>query len=158
MPAARPIPRVIRESFTYGLRFQKRAKLITEADLVNAVNGGVADVPFAFLPPNALMCRTAVKLNAQFTGGGASAVGVTIGTSASPALIMASFNVFGSAASGLFVAGAAGPQVESPSANGQSLIARFTPDAGHNLSALTAGSVELAIYFWGGADGVYDNT
>jgi hypothetical protein len=144
-------PQCIREEATFNARHRARYKLITELDLANAVNGGTFDVALGFLPPGAVLASGAlVKLNAQFTGGGATSVGMTIGTSSSPAIIMATFDVFGGAASGLYVRGTAGPQVVSPGVHpsgGQNLIARFTPDAGHNLTALTAGSVEIMVPF-----------
>jgi hypothetical protein len=141
------VPRVIRENVSFDARYQKRVKAITEAMLANAANGGVFDVPLFFLPPGAVLLKApAVRLITQFTGGGATAVGVTIGTAAAPTLVMANFDAFGAAASGLYVNGTPGAQVEAP-AGGQNLIARFTPDAGHNLTALTAGSLELAVFF-----------
>jgi hypothetical protein len=157
MPPAYPCPSVDRERLTYGVRARKLYKLITEADLTANVNGASQDIALGTLPLGAILVRApAVKLNTQFTGGGATSVTLSIGTAAAPTLIAAAFNIFGSTANGLYVAMTPGPQVEAPTAAGQAIIARITPDAGHTLLALTAGSVELAVYYWNGADGKYN--
>lgn len=141
------VPRVIRENVSFDARYQKRVFTISESQLVNVANGGSFDVPLFFMAPGAVLLKPpAVRLITQFTGGGATSVGMSIGTVAAPTLVMTSFNVFGSTASGLYVNGTPGVQVEAP-ASGQNLIARFTPDAGHNLTALTAGSLELSVFF-----------
>jgi hypothetical protein len=137
-----------RELPAYAARVRKLYKLIVEGDLTAAVNGTAQDIALGTLPLGAILVRApAVKLNTQFTGGAASAVGLTIGTAAAPTLIMTSFDIFGATASGLYVAGTAGAQVEAPTAAGQAIIARITPDGAHTLLALTAGSVEVAVYY-----------
>lgn len=156
MPPAYPAPSVIREQVTFGVRVRKLYKLITEADLTVAANGTAQDIVLGVLPPGAVLTRApGIKLNTQFTGGGASSVTLSIGTAAAPALIAAAFNIFGSTASGLYVAMTPGVQVEAPPGNVQQVIARITPDGAHTLLALTAGSVEVAVYFANGADGKY---
>lgn len=151
-PAAYPAPAVIRNQLNYATRHRALYKLITELMLVNAVNGGPADAPLGFLPPGAVLSSfgALIKLNAQFTGGGATSVGMTIGTAAAASLVATNFDVFGATASGLYVAATPGAERVSPGTHpngGQQLVARFTPDAGHNLTALTAGSVEIMIPF-----------
>lgn len=131
-----------------GARIRKLSKSIVEADLVNAVNGGVFDVALGFLPPGAVLVDAVpkIKLDTQFTGGGATSVGVTVGTAGAPTLIATNFDVLGGAASGLFVDMTRGAQRVVP-AGGQQVVARFTPDAGHNLSALTAGACTIELYY-----------
>lgn len=138
----------LREGVSYDARHRVLYKLITEGDLVNAVNGASVDIALGSLPAGAVLSSfgALVKLNAQFTGGGATSVGMTIGTAAGPTLVATSFDVRGATASGLYVAMTAGAQ-KVVSAGGQSIIARFTPDGAHNLTALTAGSVEVQIPF-----------
>jgi hypothetical protein len=157
MPPAYPCPAVDRERLTYGVRARKLYKLIVEGDLTANANGASQDIVLGTLPPGAILMRVpaAVKLNAQFVGGGATSVTLSIGTSASPTLVATAFNIFGSTASGLYAAMTAGAQVEAPAGNVQQVIARITPDAGHTLLALTAGACEVAVYFWNGADGKY---
>ena len=151
MPAQYSCPRVDREVVTYDARLRKLVKAIVEADLTQAVNGTAQDIPLGFLPPGAvLFAAPNLQLIAQFTGGGASSVGLTIGTAAAPTLVATSFNIFGAAATGLFVAMTRGAQIVSPGTHpsgGQQLVARITPDGAHNLAALTAGSLVLEIYF-----------
>lgn len=131
-----------------GARIRKLSKTITEADLVNASNGGAFDVPLGFLPPDAVLVAgpPKIKLTTQFTGGGATSVGVTVGTAAAATLVATNFDVFGGTASGLFVDMTAGAQRVAP-AGGQQLVARFTPDGAHNLTALTAGACTIEVYF-----------
>lgn len=137
-----------RELASYNARARALYKLILETDLVNAVNGGTFDVALGFLPPGTILNASGAmfKLNTQFTGGAASAVGVTVGTAAGPTLVATSFDAFGATASGLYVRGTGGAEVVVP-AGGQQIIARFTPDGAHNLTALTAGSLEILVPF-----------
>jgi hypothetical protein len=129
-------------------RIRKLYKLIVEGDLTAAVNGTAQDIALGTLPLGAILLKPpSLKLNTQFTGGGATSVGVTIGTAAAATLLATNSDIFGGAASGLYVSMTPGAQIEAPTAAGQAIIARITPDAGHTLLALTAGSVELAIYY-----------
>lgn len=140
---------LVRETVAYNARLRKLVKTILETDLTNAVNGSPQDISLGFLPPGALHAAVAapnISLVAQFTGGGASSVGLTIGTAAAPTLIATSFDIFGATASGLFVSMTAGAQRVVP-AGGQNIIARITPDGAHNLAALTAGSLQLEVYY-----------
>lgn len=145
------VARTNRVNVNYATMVRKFAKTILESDLTNAVNGGFQDVPLGFLPPGSvLIAPPNIALAAQFTGGGATSVGLTIGTAAAPTLVATNFNIFGAAASGLFVAMTLGAQRVTPGVHpsgGQNLIARITPDASHNLAALTAGSLSLEVYF-----------
>lgn len=136
-----------RELAGYNGRVRKFYLRVAEVDLTNAVNGGTQDFILGKLPAGAVLLRApTVKLTTQFTGGGASAVGVTVGTSGAPTLVMTNFDVFGSAASGLAVDGTLGAQRVTP-AGGQDIIARFTPNGGASLLNLTAGVVELEVYY-----------
>ena len=151
MPAPFPCPSVDRQAVTYDARLRKLVKTIVEADLTQAGNGVFQDVPLGFLPPGAVLHPGPnLALAAQFTGGGATSVGLTVGTAAAPTLIATSFDVFGSAATGVFVAMTRGAQRVVPGVHpsgGQQLVARITPDGAHNLAALTAGSLVLEVYF-----------
>lgn len=137
----------VRQLKAFNARLRKFTKTILEADLTAAVNGTAQDIAIGTLPEGAIMpIPPSLKLTTQFTGGSASAVGLTLGTAAAPTLLATSFDIFGGTASGLFVAMTQGAQVVAPS-GGQSIIARITPDAGHTLLALTAGSLALELYF-----------
>jgi hypothetical protein len=151
MPAPYPCPSVDRQAVTFDARLRKLVKTIVDADLTQAGNGAFQDLPLGFLPPGAvLFTAPSIALNAQFTGGGATSVGLSVGTAAAPTLVATSFDIFGSAATGLFVAMTRGAQRVVPGVHpsgGQQLVARITPDAGHNLTALTTGSLVLEVYF-----------
>jgi hypothetical protein len=137
-----------RELPAYAARVRKLYKLIVEGDLTANVNGTAQDIALGTLPLGAVLLRApAIKLNTQFTGGGATTCTLSLGTAAGPTLLATAFDIFGAAASGLYVPMTAGAQVEAPTAAGQAIIARITPDAGHTLLALTAGSVEVAVYY-----------
>jgi hypothetical protein len=137
----------IRELSSYAARIRKLSKQITHADLTEAVAGTAQDIALGSLPAGAvLVSEPAVKLTTQFTGGSASAVGMTVGTAAAPTLVMTSFDAFGATASGLFVRGTRGAQQQVPS-GGQAIVARFTPDGAHTLLALTAGDLVVEVYY-----------
>jgi hypothetical protein len=137
----------VRELRSFGARLRKFVKVIGEADLTAAVNGTAQDIALGFLPEGAIMpIPPSLKLTTQFTGGAASAVGLTIGTAAAPTLLATNFDIFGGTASGLFVAMTQGAQVAAP-ASGQSIIARITPDGAHQLVNLTAGALTLEVYY-----------
>ena len=131
-----------------GARIVKLRKRIVEADLVNGVNGGTFDVSLGYIPADAVLVAgpPKIKLTTQFTGGAAASVGVTVGTAAAPTLLATSFDVFGGTANNLYVDMTAGAQRVVP-AGGQQVIARFTPDGAHNLTALTAGECTIDIYY-----------
>lgn len=136
-----------RELPSYASRLRKLVKTIVEADLTAAVNGTAQNIALGTLPEGAILNPVPnIKLTTQFTGGSASAVGLTIGTAAGPTLIATSFDIFGATASGLFVPMTAGAQRVVPS-GGQTIVAAITPDAGHTLLALTAGSCSIELYY-----------
>lgn len=136
-----------RELISFNARVRKFVKAIGEADLTAAVNGTAQDIALGFLPPGAIVpFAPNINLATQFTGGGATSVGLTIGTAAAPTLVATNFDIFGGSASGLFVAMTAGAQKVVP-AGGQSLIARITPDGTHQLVNLTAGALTLEVYY-----------
>ncbi len=132
---------------SYAARVRKLSKTITHADLTNAVNGTAQDIALGNLPAGSVLVGpAAIKLTTQFTGGAASAVGVTLGTAAAPTLIATNFDAFGATASGLFVRTTQGAQQQAP-AGGQDIVARFTPDGAHTLLGLTAGELTVEIYY-----------
>lgn len=137
----------VRDLRSYGSRLRKFVKTIGEADLTAAVNGTAQDIALGTLPEGAIMpIPPSLKLSTQFTGGGATSVGLTIGTAAAPTLLATNFDILGGTASGLFVAMTQGAQVVAPS-GGQSIIARITPDGSHQLVNLTAGALTLEVYY-----------
>jgi hypothetical protein len=141
-------------------RLTRRRRTITFADLVSGVaNGASVDIPLGLvlaglagqqqpmhrLPAGALLVNAPViKLDTQFTGGGVSAVGVTLGTAGSPTVVATSFDVRGSAV-GPYVDMTRGIWRIVPADS--LIVARFTPDGGHNLSQLTAGSCTIDFVF-----------
>jgi hypothetical protein len=131
----------------YLARVRKLNRTILETDLTNAANGGAQTVPVGVLPAGAEILTVAFKLNTQFTGGGASAVTVTIGDAISATRIGSAIDAFGGTAGGAYIKPTTvGPGV-GPYPNGDTINAIFTPDGAHNLAALTAGSIEIDITF-----------
>jgi hypothetical protein len=131
----------------------KRTVTVTEAALVNAVNGSPVVVNIgATLPANARIVSTEMSGLTPFTGGAATSVTVKVGTAADDDALIAAADVLAAAVDGgpatitrgvrpnKFFAGA-----------GAQLIATFTPDGAHNLTALTAGSVVIDVWFFVGA-------
>ena len=122
----------------------KRTVTIGQADLTDAVNGQAQAINIgAVLPANARILFREVRLTAAFSGGGATAVKVDIGGTDADG-IASQVDVFTGAA-----ASQTGTDGVSPNAllSGQQLTATFTPDAGHSLLNLTAGSVVIDVVY-----------
>jgi hypothetical protein len=102
------------------------------------------------LPARAMPYAVLITLTTQFTGGGATAVKVDVGGTVVDALVK-QFDAFGAAAAGAQYDQNAGTPPASKTMptimSGQQLGARFTPDAGHNLAALTAGSITIEVFY-----------
>lgn len=146
-----------------GARLTRRRRTITFADLAAGVAVGASvDVPLGAvlaglagqqqpthrLPAGALLVNAPVlKLDTQFTGGGVTSCGVTIGTAGSPTVLATNFDVRGSSASGVFVDMTRGVWRVVPAGADPLIVCRFTPDGGHSLSQLTAGSCTIEFVF-----------
>jgi len=136
---------------TFTGMIQKRTVTVAfdNAALVAAnVNGASAVVNIgAALPANSRIVGADFRALTPFTGGGATSVGIAVGTSGDPEAIVAEADVLTAAVDG-------GPSAITPGvrpwktfASGGQLIATFTPDAGHKLSELTAGSVVIDVLY-----------
>jgi hypothetical protein len=122
-------------------------KTIAEADLAAfTTNGAAAAISLGTLLPNAVVLGRATKLAAYFTGGGATTCTLQIGTAADPDAIMAALNILDTTTLSRWLQGTAGIEPVGPGMAGTELLATLTPDAGHNLAALTAGSLEIQLY------------
>lgn len=113
-----------------------------------STNGASAVVNIdSALPANSRIMGVDFRSLTPFTGGSASAVDVAVGMSGDPAALVSEADVFTAAVDG-------GPSAITPGvrpwktyASGGQLIATFTPDAGHKLSLLTAGSVVIDVLY-----------
>lgn len=138
-----------RELASYNARARKLSKQITHADLTAASNGLLQDVLLGRLPPGAVLTGYAVKITTYFTGGSASAVTMAIGTGESPGdpdMILDELNVFDTTTTGTWIKGTAGVLVAPAPLEGL-IYAEFDADAGHTLLALTAGVIDVEVYF-----------
>lgn len=131
---------------------EKKTVTITDATLVNAVNGSASSVNIgSALPAGAIVVAIVATLTTQFTGGGASAVAADVGWSGATEALIKDLDVFGGTAGGAIYDGNDGGTAATrtlPSvAPSKQLIATFTPDGGHNLTGLTAGSVTFDVYY-----------
>lgn len=131
----------------------KRTVTVGHVDLTNAVNGTAQSINIgATLPANARIAYVDVRALTPFTGGSASAVTLMVGSSGDLDAIIASSDVFAAAVDG-------GPStlVRGIRPNkmfvtiGAQLLATFTPDGGHTLDGLTAGSVIVDVWYFVGA-------
>ncbi|MFZ5896822.1 MAG: hypothetical protein ACOY0T_37545 [Myxococcota bacterium] len=129
----------------FNARTRKLSRTITHADLTEAVNGQAQAIALGTLPPGAIVLGRASVLSEYFTGGGATAVTMQFGTAADPDAVMSATNVFDTTAQNVPLQGVAGVGPLGPYSG--ELQATFTPDGGHNLNALNAGSVLVEIYF-----------
>ncbi len=134
---------------SYRHRMRKFQFALTEALLTAATNGLKQTIKIGDLPLDAMVLfAPAVNLATQFTGGSASAVGLSVGNTASDTAYMTSFDIFGGTASGVYVRGAAGVAVAAgPLAAADVCNLVITPDGGHTLLALTAGACTVEVYW-----------
>lgn len=130
----------------YGARIKKLTATIGEAALTAATNGLAQTIALGAVPAGAVLVSVAVRLTAQFTGGGATAVGMTIGDTVSATHVATSFDVFGGTVTTSFVKPTAGTVAGPYAADTLNLI--FTPDAGHQLVNLTAGSIDVEVDYF----------
>jgi hypothetical protein len=115
--------------------------VITHADLTEASNGTAQAISLLTLPADCAVESVRVKHSAEFSGGGAATLDVKVGIAGTVDKYASAFDLLqavGSSAQ-LF----AQPMMMPPGAEG--IIATITPDASHNLAALTTGSVTIAV-------------
>lgn len=135
-----------REVAAFGARTKCLTKQITQADLTVAVNGTLQDIALGTLPPGARVLGRSIKITTYFTGGGATSCTCSIGPSTATADLMAALNVFDTTATAKPLQGTAGAAPVGDY-GGVAMVARFTPDAGHTLLALTAGDLTVEIFY-----------
>lgn len=138
---------------TAGGRFlpvgvNQRIITITDADLTTATNGTAQTVNIGgALPVGAQVLNTEVYLTTQFTGGSASAVTLSVGISGAATSLINAFDAFGSTVGAYYLAGASTATRPRGNYSEAQLLATFTPDAGHTVAGLTAGSVTIDVLF-----------
>lgn len=126
--------------------FDSRQVTVGHADLTDPDNGDAQAVAVGDpLPANAHVVGCAISSVTPFSGGGATACVLTVGGTDTDGVINdlelitdAPTEAELNAARGLGFFGPAG---------GQQINATFTPDGGHNLAGLTAGSVTITVYY-----------
>jgi hypothetical protein len=101
----------------------------------------------AALPANARILGAALRLTTPFTGGGATAVTVDIGTAGDPIAIVAAADALHAAVDGMAFTQPAGKAPNKFFATSAQLLARFTPDGSHTLLGLTAGSITIDVLY-----------
>jgi hypothetical protein len=131
----------------YAARIVKRTVTVGHADLTDAVNGSADTINIgAALGANSRILSVDAHTFTPFTGGGASAVTMKIGTTGDDDAIVSSSDVFAAAVDGgpsTFTKGIR-PTKTFVSAAAQ-LIATFTPDGGAALLGLDAGSIIIDV-------------
>jgi len=135
-----------RTNRAFASRLRVFRKKVTHADLTNAVNGTAQAIAIGTLPAGAVVQARAVKLTTFFTGGGATTCTMAIGVSGTAAKFMTALNVLDTTTTAVWLQGTAGSSPLGP-AGGDAIIATFTPDAGHTLDGLTAGEIDVEIYY-----------
>ena len=138
-----------REIHAYNARVRKLAITIPRASLTNVTNGAAQSITLGTLPKGATVLATSFRLTAQFTGGGATAVGVTLGDTARGVNALGSaINAFGGTVAPVLYSPPTTPGTfAGPYAADDTAVAIFTPDGAHNLAALTAGSIDIEIVY-----------
>lgn len=111
-------------------------------------NGAAATVNIGTaLPSNARIVGVDMRSLTVFSGGSASAVKVDIGTSGDIDALIAQADVFAAAVDGGPATMPSGVRPSKTYASGGQLIATFTPDVGHQLANLTAGTVVIDVLY-----------
>jgi hypothetical protein len=107
-------------------------------------NGEDLDVDVAELQPGEVLLGAEVEVVVAPSGGSVSALTMLLGTEDDPDAIIASdLDLVGKAAG--FYRGTAGVRPLG-AMGGETIVANFDPDAGHKISALTAGSIKVHLY------------
>ena len=133
------------DSVSAGVALQKRTVTITHADLTDAVAGEAQAINIgAVLPANAVVLAHEVNVGTLFSGGSVSAVKLDIGGTDADAIV-SQMDVFTGAATGA-LSPRTGVHAQGKF-SAEQLVATFTPDGGHTLLALTAGSVAITVWF-----------
>ncbi len=137
-----------REIKGFQSRVRKLTKTVVEADLTAATNALAQTVTIGLLPAGSTVLAVAFKLRTQFTGGSASAVGVTIGdTTGGVGRYGTAIDAFGGTAGTNFIKPTTPGLFAGSYAVDDTITAIFTPDAGHTLLALTAGAIDFEIVY-----------
>lgn len=127
---------------------RKESLTITHADLTDDVDGEAQAITVGTLPTGAVVLFSTITLTTQFTGGSVSAVAVDLGWSGSTEILMKDFDALGSAASGaVYDTGATAVAYLPRLASAKTILATFTPDGGHDVEDLTAGSLTVDVYY-----------
>ena len=132
-------------SVSAGVALQKREVTVGHADLTDAVNGEAQAVNLgAVLPANAVVLAHEVDVATLFSGGGATEVKLDLGGTDADAVV-SQMDVFTGA-----LTGALSPRTgvhAQGKFSAQQLVLTFTPDAGHALLGLDAGSLTATVWF-----------
>ncbi len=127
---------------------KKRVLTITHADLTEDTNNTAQAINVgAALPAGANVLFAQAYLTTQFTGGSVSTCTMSLGISGATTALMNALNVLGGTAAAWYSVG--GGTATRPYGNFSEaqVLATFTPDASHNLAALTAGSVTVEVLY-----------
>ena len=113
-----------------------------------SANGTAATVNISTaLPANARIVGVDLNTYTPFTGGSVSAVALDIGSSGDIDALVDGADLFAAAVDGGPSTRPTGIRPNKIYATATQLIATLTPDAGHKLSALTAGSVVIDVIY-----------
>lgn len=123
---------------------QKHAATFTHADLTAASTSQALSFGSA-LPANARILSWNVKLSTAFTGGGATACSVDVGSTGDADALIDGANLFAAAVDGLASSAPAGVAPHKHFASATQLSATFVSDV--NVADLTAGSATIELLY-----------
>lgn len=114
-----------------------------------ATNGLAATLNIgSLLPAGAVIDSYAVLVHAYFTGGGATTCTLQVGVAGALGDVFSGHNLLSTTTLDKWLQGATpGVQAVGPAFGGLQLVATITPDAGHQLKLLTAGSAKVVVYY-----------
>jgi hypothetical protein len=127
----------------FDARVRVASKTFGHADLTAAAL--TEALALATLPPKACVLGVGVDLATPFTGGGAGAVSVDIGTSGDVDALIDGSNLFAAAVDGQASTRPLGIAPNHRYESGASLIATFISDV--NVVGLTAGACTIHVYY-----------
>lgn len=127
---------------------KKRVLTITHADLTEATNNTAQAINVgAALPTGANVLFSQAYLTTQFTGGSVSTCTMSLGIATAATALINALNVLGGTASAWYLVGGGTATRDKGNYSAAQIIATFTPDSGHALAALTAGSVTVEVFY-----------
>jgi hypothetical protein len=117
---------------------------VAHGQLTDPDNGDAQAITLGTIPANSVVLYRRIKTSIAFSGGSIATLGIEVGIGTNADQFLTSFDGLAAVSATNF---AESTTAATPTTAAFDVVATFTPDAGHNLAALDAGSVDIWVYF-----------